>query len=140
MQDRPTSQELLEAAAQFVEREIIPATEGRRQFQSRVVANVLRIVAREIAMEEQQLFGETAALAGLLDKPVPHAREITELRKLARAFNEELSTRIRSGDANSGAWRAEALRVVRSIVEDKLRIANPRYLEADLAARTRKAD
>ncbi|MGO9603045.1 MAG: hypothetical protein ACLQAT_06525 [Candidatus Binataceae bacterium] len=41
MQDRPSAIELLEAAADFVDREIVPATEGRMQFQSRVVANVM---------------------------------------------------------------------------------------------------
>ena len=52
MQDRPTSIELLEAAADFVDREIVPAIEGARQFQARVVANVMRIVAREIQNED----------------------------------------------------------------------------------------
>jgi hypothetical protein len=50
-------------------------------------------------------------------------------------MGEELSTRIRAGDADSGSWRAEVLNVVRKSVEDKLRIANPRYLEKDIAMR-----
>jgi len=136
MQDRPTAIELLEAAANFVEREIIPATEGRRQFQSRVVANVLRIVAREIAMEEPHLQNEVRALADLLGKPAPDAPGMKELRGAARAFNQELSERIRAGEADDGPWRERTFKAVRAIVEDKLKVANPRYLEGDLAARS----
>jgi hypothetical protein len=50
-------------------------------------------------------------------------------------MGEELSARIRTGDADRGPWRAEVLSVVRQSVEDKLRIANPRYLEKDIAMR-----
>jgi hypothetical protein len=135
MQDRPTSIELLEAAAEFIEREIVPATEGRRQFQSRVVANVLKIVAREIALEEPQLQTEVRALAELLGKPATEAAGTQKLREAARALNTELVAQIRAGDADRGPWRERALKVVRDQVEEKLKVANPRYLEADLAAR-----
>jgi hypothetical protein len=137
MQDRPTSIELLEAAAEFIERDIVPATEGRRQFQSRVVANVLRIVAREIAIEESQLRAEVQALANLLAKPAPVAGTVVELRDAARALNQELAERIRAGSADHGAFRDRVLKVVRELVEQKLKVANPRYLEADQAARSK---
>jgi len=135
MQDRPTSIELLEAAAEFVEREIVPATEGRRQFQSRVVANVLKIVAREIALEEPQLRAEVRSLAELLGRPTPEPAGLKELREAGRALNQELVERIRKGDADRGPWREQLFKVVRELVEEKLKVANPRYLEADLAAR-----
>ena len=135
MQDRPTSIELLEAAAEFVEREIVPATEGRRQFQSRVVANVLKIVAREIALEEPQLRAEVRSLADLLGQPTPEPAGMKELREAGRALNQELVERIRKGDADRGPWREQLFKVVRELVEEKLKVANPRYLEADLAAR-----
>ncbi|MFI5351570.1 MAG: DUF6285 domain-containing protein [Candidatus Binatales bacterium] len=135
MQDRPTSIELLEAAAEFVEREIVPATEGRRQFQSRVVANVLKIVAREIALEEPQLRAEVRSLADLLGRPTPEPAGMNELREAGRALNQELVERIRKGDADRGPWREQLFKIVRELVEEKLKVANPRYLEADLAAR-----
>ncbi len=139
MQDRPTSIELLEAAATFVDREIVPATEGARQFQARVVANVMRIVAREIQMEDPMVREEVRALAALLEHPEPHLHGLDDVRKAAYKLNEELSEKIRAGEADGGAWRSEVLRVVRQAVEDKLRIANPRYLEADIAARKQAA-
>ena len=135
MQDRPTSIELLEAAADFVDREIVPAIEGARQFQARVVANVMRIVAREIQQEDPAARIEVKALARLLGRDAPHLHSLDDLRKASASMGEELSARIRAGDADSGSWRAEVLSVVRQSVEDKLRIANPRYLEKDLAMR-----
>jgi len=135
MQDRPTSIELLEAAADFVDREIVPAIEGARQFQARVVANVMRIVAREIQMEDPAVRVEVKALARLLGRDAPHLHSLDDLRKASASLGEELSARIRAGDADSGPWRAEVLSVVRQSVEDKLKIANPRYLEKDLAMR-----
>jgi alcohol dehydrogenase class IV len=135
MQDRPTSVELLEAAADFVDREIVPAIEGARQFQARVVANVMRIVAREIQNEDPAVRVEVKALAHLLGRDAPHLHSLDDLRKASASMGEELSARIRAGDADSGSWRAEVLSVVRQSVEDKLKIANPRYLEKDIAMR-----
>jgi len=137
MQDRPSVSELLELSAQFIEREIVPITEGARQFQARVVANVMRIVTRELRLEEPQLREEISALADLLKRPVPAAGSLEQSRAAAAAFNAELSARIRAGDADQGAWRQGVLGVVRKLVEEKLRVANPRYLEADRAARAR---
>ncbi len=135
MQDRPTSVELLEAAADFVDREIVPAIEGARQFQARVVANVMRIVAREIQMEDSAVRTEVKAFARLLGRDAPHLHSLDDLRKASTTMAEELSARIRAGEADESARRAEVLSVVRQSVENKLRIANPRYLERDVAMR-----
>jgi hypothetical protein len=135
MQDRPTSIELLEAAADFVDREIVPAIEGARQFQARVVANVMRIVAREIQLEDPAARLEVKALARLLGSDSPHLHSLDDLRKASASMGETLSARIRAGEADSGAWRADVLAVVRQSVENKLRVANPRYLEKDIAMR-----
>jgi len=137
MQDRPTAIELLQAAADFVDREIVPVTQGQKQFQSRVVANVMRIVAREIEIGEPLLRAEVDALATLLGLPKPHLHTGSDVLAAARGFNEELSARIRGGEADSGEFRDRVMAVTRQIVEDKLRIANPRYLEADLAMRAK---
>jgi hypothetical protein len=135
MQDRPTSVELLEAAADFVDSELVPAVQGARQFQARVVANVMRVVAREIKMEDPLVRSEVKALALLLGHDKPHLHSLDDLRKAAASLGEELTTKIRGGEADDGAWRGEVLAVVRQSVEDKLRIANPRYLDSDIAIR-----
>ncbi|MGH7814983.1 MAG: DUF6285 domain-containing protein [Candidatus Binataceae bacterium] len=136
MQDRPTAIELLEAAADFIEREIVPAAAGGRGFQARVAANAMRIVAREIQLEDPQARAEVKALAALLGHGAPHVHSLEDLRRTAAAFNTELSEKILAGEADEEPRRSQVMAAVRQIVEDKLRIANPRYLEADAAMRS----
>jgi hypothetical protein len=140
MQDRPTSVELLEAAADFVESELVPAIQGARQFQARVVANVMRVVAREIKLEDPLVRNEVKALAHLLGHDKPHLHSLDDLRAAAVGMGEELTARIRAGEADDGDWRKGVLAVVRQSVEDKLRIANPRYLENDIAIRNSRKE
>ena len=140
MQDRPTSVELLEAAADFVDRRTRAAIQGARQFQARVVANVMRIVAREIKLEDPLVRGEVKALARLLGRDAPHLHSLDDLRAAAASMGEELTAKIRAGAADTGDWRREVLAVVRQSVEDKLRIANPRYLESDIAIRNSRKE
>ena len=140
MQDRPTSIELLEAAADFVESELVPVVQGARQFQARVVANVMRVVAREIQLEDPLVRSEVKALARLLGHDAPHLHSLNDLCAAAVRMGEELTTKIRAGEADDGDWRREVLAVVRQSVEDKLRIANPRYLESDIATRDSKKE
>ncbi|MGC2492076.1 DUF6285 domain-containing protein [Candidatus Binatus sp.] len=140
MQDRPTSIELLEAAADFVESELVPAVQGARQFQTRVVANVMRVVSREIKLEDRLVRSEVKALAHLLGHDAPHLHSLNDLCVAAVSMGEELTTKIRAGEADDGDWRRDVLAVVRQSVEDKLRIANPRYLENDIAIRNSKKE
>jgi hypothetical protein len=135
MQDRPNIRELLELGAQFIDHQIVPITEGALQFQARIVANVMRIVRREIELEERQLREEIALLARLLNRPPAASASLEQARAEAVVLNAELSARIRAGDADRGPWRQAVLEAVRTLVEEKLLVANPRYLEADRAAR-----
>ncbi len=135
MQDRPSAIELLEAGADFIDREIVPITKGQKQFQSRVVANVMRIVAREIESGESMMRAEVDALAALLGEPKPHIHATADVRNAAMKLNGELCEKIRAAEADSGPFRDQVLKLTRRIVEDKLRIANPRYLDADLKMR-----
>lgn len=135
MQDRPSAIELLEAGADFIDREIVPVTKGQKQFQSRVVANVMRIVAREIGTGETMMRAEVEALAALLGQPKPHLHATGDVQQAAMKLNAELSEKIRTGEADAGPFREPVFKLTRQIVEDKLRIANPRYLESDLKMR-----
>jgi HEPN domain-containing protein len=86
-------------------------------------------------MEDPSVRSEVKALARLLGHEPPHLHSLDDLRKAAAAMGEELTAKIRAGEADGGDWRSEVLAVVRQSVEDKLRIANPRYLESDIAIR-----
>lgn len=103
VQDRPTAAELVRAVREFLERDVMTATEGRVQFHARVAINALGMVERE-----------------LRDGPVVEAFERD------RAAERELAARIRDGSLDD---RLEQVRAeVRASVRQKLLVANPAYL------------
>jgi uncharacterized protein DUF6285 len=109
--DRPTSAELVEAVREFLERDVMAATEGRVQFHTRVAVNVLGMVQREIELGPAQ----AAAHRERLD---------------ALGFEDEaaLAAAIRRGDVDDRYDEIKA--AVIATVDDKLRVANPKYLES----------
>ena len=127
MQDRPTYDELLAAVERFLDDEIVAKSEGSRRFHARVAANVLRIVRRELSHQEEQLDREWAGLEALLGSAKrPQSRSV--LLDALAGRNEELSERIRAGDADDGPFRDAALAHVRRTVRDKLVVTNPGWL------------
>ena len=129
MQDRPTAIELLEAGAEFLEREVAPICEGALRYKARVAANVLRIVAREIDLGERHLREEAEDLAALLGEAPPRARGDRALREEVVRLNCLLGERIRTGEMDSGVGRSRVLQALRKMAVRKLEVANPRYLE-----------
>ncbi len=131
MQDRPTALELLDAVRRFLEEQVVPALDGPRQFHARVAANVLAIVDRELTDGEAQLraeWGRLAALLGVATPPAAPPEHASELRDTVAALTRELAARIRAGGADAGPFRAAVLAHLRATADEKLRIANPRYL------------
>jgi hypothetical protein len=106
--DVPTAQELVEAVREFLERDVMTATEGRVQFHARVAVNVLKMVERELAMGGDQADVHAARLA-----------------TLGVASERELSEAIASGALDDRL--DEVVAVVRATVADKLAVANPAY-------------
>jgi hypothetical protein len=86
MQDQPSVDELLRAAAAFLRERAAPALEGRDGFHARVMANVIHIARRQIALG-----------------PAAEAAERDRLRVLLQAdgdlesLNRLLCERIRAG-------------------------------------------
>ncbi len=129
MNDRPDAIELLRAVEAFLEREIVPALAGVKQFHARVAANVVAIVARELETTEAHLDAEEASLARLLEeeRSAGGASGGTSSARRARvsAWNAALVERIRNGDADAGAFRREILRHLSAVVDRKLEVAHP---------------
>ena len=124
MNDRPDASELLGAVERFLEETAVPALEGPAKYHARVAANVVRIVARELATEDEHAAREWDGLATLLgDAPKPAAR--AALGDAIRARNEELVRRIRAGDADAGAWREALIAHLSRVVADKVDVAQP---------------
>src|SRR5262245_12435351 len=62
MSDRPTSAELVEAVAEFLSEEVLPAaTDHRLKFRTLVALNALAIASRELASDNLSLSHEDVA-------------------------------------------------------------------------------
>ena len=127
MQDRPAVSELLQAVTHFLDEEVVPNLTGSRQFYSRVAANVLRIVMRELEREDEQLAVEWERLNGLLP-PVERPATRAGLQDAIRLRTEELCLRIRQGATDAGSYRQQVLAHVRETVREKLLVSNPGWL------------
>lgn len=108
--DVPSAAQLVESVREWIERDLIPSSQGRVQFQARVALTALSIVERELALSDE-----------LTD------RHAARLAALDCADDAELATGIRAGAFDDRL--AEVRTAVRESVVDKLRVANPRYLE-----------
>jgi hypothetical protein len=124
MQDRPTAIELLAAVRHFLEQDIMPGLEGRRRFHTLVATNVLSIVERELATEEDSLGAEWKRLSDLLQTgDVPTS--LSALRSAVRELTERLTSEIKAGKHDDDAPVRDHLR---KTTNEKLAIANPRML------------
>jgi len=110
LHDRPSLAELVVAVREFVERDVLPAVEGRVQFHTRVAVNVLGMIEREITLGPAQEQEHAAALA-----------------RLGVADDTALAAAIRNGSLDNRI--DEVVDVVRAAVRAKLEVANPKYLK-----------
>jgi hypothetical protein len=66
MREQPSAAELIEAVAEFLQRDVAPQLSGRTAFHARVAFNVLQIVRRELLLGPHADNEEAARLAALL--------------------------------------------------------------------------
>jgi Domain of unknown function (DUF6285) len=107
--DAPTAAQLVEAVREWIERDVMTATDPRTKFHARVAANVLAIVEREFELGAGQAEDHDARLA-----------------QLGMADDAELAAAIRERRLDDRADELRAL-LLESVV-DKLAVANPKYL------------
>jgi aminoglycoside phosphotransferase (APT) family kinase protein len=107
---RPTSAELVEAVVGFLREDVMSAVDGRLNFLSRVAANALDGVRRE-----------------LLLGPGQEERHRSRLAALGVADQAEFAAALRSG--RLAADDPAVLATVRAAVTDRLAVANPRYFD-----------
>ena len=111
LHDIPDAPSLVEAVREYLERDVMTSTEGRVRFHARVAVNVLNMVERELRLGPEQADAHRAGLA-----------------RLGVADETELAAAIRSGALDDRLDEARAF--VTATVEAKLRVANPKYLDA----------
>ncbi len=112
-QSMPSAPILLAAAVKYLEEELLPTLTGYHRFQTRVTANVLNIVRRELELREPQSAAERERLRAL-----GHDGDTETL-------SGELSELIRRGaiDLNDAELRAH----LRQSLADALAINNPKW-------------
>jgi hypothetical protein len=124
MQDRPTASELLEAIADLLEKEVLPATQGGLQHQVRVAGNLCRILEREARLGAVQDAREIELLANALGE-APGGRD-------ALALSRALVARLDAG--HDPALERRAFRALAEIVRGKLAVAKPGHDAWDFGA------
>ena len=110
LHDVPTAVELLEAVREFLEGDVMSATEGRVRFHTRVAVKVLAMLEREAVLGPAQAEAHAA-----------------RLQALGYTSERELAAAIRRGDLDT-RWD-EVKRSVWETVADKLAVANPTYAD-----------
>ncbi len=106
--DAPTMAELIEAVREFLENDVMAATQGRVNFHTRIAVNVLKIVERELVASSLQ--------------DEHHAQR---LAALGFESDAALAAAIRSGSLDDKF--DELVAAVQLSVADKLAVANPKY-------------
>ena len=129
MYDRPTAAELIEAARQHLETNVIPAVKDinhKLYFQTLVAINVLRIVEREMALStshQRAAWERLDALLGETDKPDSHEGWEAGLAHRHAA----LCASIRIGQHDTDETLFDHLMAT---TYEQLEVANPKYLQA----------
>jgi hypothetical protein len=108
--DVPSAAQLVEAVREFLEKDVMAATDGRVKFHTRVAVNVLAMVERELGLG-----------------PAQAATHSADMERLGVTDEAELAAAIRDGSLDGR--RAEVLEVLRRTVGAKLEVSNPRYLD-----------
>ena len=122
MLDRPDATTLLKAMAETLSNEVLPATSGGTRHAVRVVANLCRILEREVVAGPTASEQTRQALADLLDD---HA-DVTLPELVAK-----LDQALRDGDSSSATddatFDSRARKVILADVERRLAIDRPGY-------------
>jgi hypothetical protein len=110
----PDAGTLLDAAIKYLEDELLPELSGYHRFKTRVTANVMITIRRELELGARHAAHERERLVQLLG----HEGEVAQL-------SLELAERIRAGsiDTDAPAVRAH----IRESLAEALAINNPRW-------------
>lgn len=127
MQDRPSAPELLDAIADFLMKEVMPAVKEQDllAYKTLVSWNMLGVVAREMREGEDLLDAELGRLAELLGDSGGRPATLPAKEERARELNRRLAEKIKTeniADPAGPVWQH-----VRRTLTENLAVANPRF-------------
>lgn len=114
MQDDPTPVEIIAAVAAFLRDDLLPQLTGANAFKSRIAANALDLVRRQLLVPADEDAHEVAALSSLLGRTGD-----------AASLNDALAAGIADGSVDASGDQLKT--VLWSITEAKLAVDQPNY-------------
>jgi hypothetical protein len=132
MYDRPTLNELIEAARGHLEAHVIPAIKGdpKLYFQTLVAINVLRIAERELALGWDHLLAEWERLDVLTRDDQPNPTDMDSAVAGLAARNADLCAAIRAGAYDDSTRKSALFTHLVANATAALEVANPKFLAA----------
>lgn len=128
MQDLPEKAMLLDALAQFLDKQLRPKLEDPAlAFRVRIATHLSQLVAREIRAEDQHDLAEIARLREVLGRaeeapPLPRALRHQAILEMKRA----LSKTVRDADLDEPA-QARLRSAIKATLIEKLSVSQPRF-------------
>lgn len=131
MYDRPTIDELVSAAIQHFETQVIPAVkgDGKLYFQTLVAINVLKVAERELKLGWSHLTAAWDGLNALDSQPHPLPSNPDDAKTTLAERERDLCVRIRAGDYDDEPRKTALFEYVFDSVRMSLEVANPRFLQ-----------
>lgn len=142
MYNRPTVNELIDAARMHLESAVIPAVRADRKlyFQTLVAINVLKIAERELALAPQHAAAEWTGLNLLENRDAPTPANLADLQAAIHERNKSLCAAIRAGEYDSEPSQSPLLAHVMATTAAQLEVANPRLLQTVAAEDLARGD
>ena len=127
MRDNPQADDLLKIAEATFRQEILPHLPADKKYTALMIANAMRIAARQFGGGENEAAAEIAVLSGLLDQSVVD-NDLNVLKNL----NKQFATAIRSGAFASGnEGHDKARKHLLTSVQNRLAEVNPKAIVGD---------
>ena len=118
----PSAAELIQAIQTFLSETVATQVDGQTAFHLKVANNLLKIVARELTLQQST----EEVIKQQLDQVLRHTNpELTTIEHTLESLNAALCQSISSGTFNDGD--NELLSALRIITQAKLYIDNPDY-------------
>jgi hypothetical protein len=126
MQYKPENQDLLEAIAEFLRKDILTIVKDKEDlaYKTLVSWNMLNVVIRDLEKEELYLIKELERLSELLNLPLEIPLTIKEKKEKVKELNKKLCILIKNQKIGKGhpIWE----HVKKTLIEN-LSISNPRF-------------